>query len=480
MSREDIYYEAMRTRDHRFDGKFFVGVKTTGIYCRPICPARPLRRNVEFFATPLEAEKKGYRPCLRCRPEAAPLSPAWMGTSAIVRRAARALSTRDSLEFDEDQFAELFGVSARHLRRLFRLEIGKTPKQLAFENRLNLARKLIAETSLPLGEVALASGFSSVRRFNDAFKNRFKRRPSEVRRGKVNPDRGLRVTIPYRPPFDYEGLLKMYASHQVGSLEWFTENSMHRLIEFGGKTGEIAITNDSEHSCLVVEVDFPDTSVLHVVIGRVRALFDLDSDPAIIANHLEMNPYLKGLLKKFPGVRLPSGWDPFETAVATILGQLVSVKRGRSLVTDLIELLGKEVQTDRSGRSIKNFPSPRAIANSELVGLKTTRRRRATLNAFASAVAEGKLSLEPTQPVDEFAQQLMAIPGIGAWTANYMALRVLRDTDAFPASDLIISRSLRRIPTGELEQIRPWRGYAAALMWREHGWHTNPEKDRYE
>lgn len=173
MKKEDIYFEAMKTRDHRFDGKFFVGVKTTGIYCRPICPAKPKRENVEFFRNHIEAEEAGYRPCLRCRPESAPRSPAWIGKSAIVQRAVKVLNSQDSLKFDEDQFAEQFGVTARHLRRLFVEEIGKTPKQLSFENRLNLARKLITETALPITEIAFASGFSSIRRFNDSFKDRF-------------------------------------------------------------------------------------------------------------------------------------------------------------------------------------------------------------------------------------------------------------------------------------------------------------------
>src|SRR6218665_2437630 len=203
MKREDVYYEAMKARDHRFDGKFFVGVKTTGVYCRPICPAKPKRENVEFFPNQLEAEKAGYRPCLRCRPEAAPRSPAWIGKSAVVRRAARSL--QEAHELNEDQFAARFGLTARHLRRLFNEEVGKTPKQLFFENRLNLARSLITETSMPLAEVAFASGFGSVRRFNDAFLERFKRSPGGIRRFPIGG--GLTVSLPFRPPYDFPGLL---------------------------------------------------------------------------------------------------------------------------------------------------------------------------------------------------------------------------------------------------------------------------------
>ena len=196
MKRDDAYYEAMKARDARFDGKFFVGVKTTGIYCRPICPAKPKRENVEFFNSHLEAERAGYRPCMRCRPESAPRSPVWIGKSAVVKRAIKMLHHQNTIEFNEDRFADLFGVSARHLRRLFIEEIGKTPKQLSFENRLNLSRTLITETRLPIAEVAFASGFQSVRRFNEAFQKRFKKSPTLVRRNPSAPKEGLKIKLP--------------------------------------------------------------------------------------------------------------------------------------------------------------------------------------------------------------------------------------------------------------------------------------------
>ncbi|MES2857398.1 MAG: Ada metal-binding domain-containing protein, partial [Bdellovibrionota bacterium] len=233
----------MLARDHRFDGKFFIAVKTTKIYCRPICPAKPLRKNVEFFSNHLEAEKAGYRPCLRCRPESAPRSPAWIGKSAVVQRAVKVLTDQASLSLDENKFADQFGVTARHLRRLFNEEIGKTPKQLSAENRLNLARKLLSETGLQISEIAFASGFSSIRRFNDAFKDRFKRKPSEIRRSRhsagdssrdsalESKDR-LKLTLSYRPPFDFDSLLRSYESHRMGNLEWFENGRMHRVIEF--------------------------------------------------------------------------------------------------------------------------------------------------------------------------------------------------------------------------------------------------------
>lgn len=464
--RDDIYFQAMLARDYRFDGKFFIGVKTTGIYCRPICPAKPKRQNIEFFSSHIEAERAGYRPCMRCRPESAPQSPAWIGTSAVVQRAVKVINSQETIDFNEDRFARKFGVTARHLRRLFAEEIGKTPKQLAFENRLNLARKLIVETALPMTEVAFAAGFSSIRRFNSAFKERFKTRPSGVRRDKNALKGGLKILVPYRPPFDFAGLMESYENHRVGDLEWFQDGKMHRIVSLNGKIGEVAISNNEKKLGLEVEISFPDTSVIHLIIARVRDLFDLNSDPVMIANVLEKDPGVKKLLGRSPGIRLPSGWDPFEISVAAILGQLVSVGFGRSLVHDLIEISGRDSKLVRSGRKVKLFPSPQEIIKADLQGLRTTGARKRTLVAFCRAVAEGEISLEPTQDVDAFIQKAMRIKGIGPWTAQYMALKALRSTDAFPASDLILARALERHSREAIDQMRPWRGYVAALFWR--------------
>lgn len=472
MKREDTYYKAMLARDHRFDGKFFIGVKTTGIYCRPICPARPLRQNVVFYPSYLEAERAGFRPCLRCRPESAPRSPAWIGTSAVVQRALKMIHHQNAVELDENRFADLFGISARHLRRLFIEEIGKTPKQLSFENRLNLSRQLVVETSLPITEVVSAAGFNSVRRFNDAFKKRFKKSPSDIRRKKTD-HKSLRVSLSYRPPYDFEGLVASYRSHKIGDLEWFSltddgKTQMNRVVEIDGKVGTIAITNDAKICALRVEIDFPDTSAIGSIIARVRAMFDLDSDPIIIANSIEQTSALKKILKKHEGLRLPSGWDPFEIGIGTILGQFVTIEFGGALMEDLIELLGRPSGLSRNGKSIKLFPQPAAIANSDLVGVRTTNSRKQTLRLFSKAVADGRLSLEPTQDVDEFKKNLLAIKGIGPWTATYMSLKVLRDTDAFPSTDLILARALEFHPAPVIDKISPWRGYAAALLWREY------------
>lgn len=466
MKKEDIYFQAMRTRDYRFDGKFFVGVKTTGIYCRPICPAQPRRENVEFYPNHLEAEKAGYRPCMRCRPESAPMSPVWIGKSAIVQRAIKVLNTRDTLEFDEESFAAQFGVSARHLRRLFIEEVGKTPKQLSFENRLNLSRKLIIETTMTITDIAFAAGFASIRRFNDAFKERFKKTPREFRRGHPLESNELTVSLSYRPPFDFKGLLKSYEAHRIGQLEWFNDESMHRVICFNNKIGKIAISDDPKNSSLLVKIDFPDTSAIHLIVSRVRKLFDLDSDPVVIANALEQVPELKKLIQKHPGIRLPSGWEPFEVAISTILGQLVSIERGRNLVNDLIEIAGTESDYVVGHQSVKLFPTPQQIIKADLSKLKTTQARKQTLKNFAQAIVKKELSLEMTQDVDQFITKALLIKGIGPWTAQYMALKVLRDTNVFPWTDLILARTLSKISKEKIESLSPWKGYAAALLWK--------------
>lgn len=468
MGRDESFYRAMLARDHRFDGKFFVGVKTTGIYCRPICPAKPKRENVEFFTNSYAAEKAGYRPCLRCRPEAAPRSSAWVGTSAVVRRAVRLIPDLIKIE-SEDEFARKFGVSARHLRRLFIEEIGKTPKQLMYEYRLNISRQLIIETGLPMTEIAAASGFRSVRNFNAAFRERFKKNPTQIRRQKNTDSKTITVTLAYQPPYDFLGLLDYYRRHAVDGLEWFEGDTMYRLIDIEGKRGTVAVWDMPERSCLGVEIDFCDISKIHIILSRVRRHFDLDSDPALIANALEGDARIRQILRKYPGVRIPSGWECFETAVAVILGQLVSLEQGRKLMADLIEIAGADsgVKT-ADGKVIKLFPTPKQVVQADLAKLRTTSLRKQTLQNFAEKVLQGEISLEPEQDIKEFCDQVKLIKGIGNWTADYMALRVLRDTDAFPETDLILARAIKIHPRHTIEKMRPWRAYVAVLLWREY------------
>lgn len=468
MSEEEIFYQAMRTRDARFDGKFFVGVRTTGVYCRPVCPARPHPRNVEFFPDAGAAERAGYRPCLRCRPEAAPDSPAWNGASALVQRALRALAESGPERFGEETFAARFGVGARHLRRIFIAEVGKTPARIAAERRLDFARKLIAETGLPMGRIAGSAGFASMRRFNAAIRERFHRSPTEMRRRQRGPagDEGVDLALPFRPPFDWEAMLDYYRSHAIASLEAFPAGAYERLFRFeGGKPGHVRVTR-GPGSTLRIRVRGGDVSDLGRVARAVRRMFDLDADPQAVADAFARCPALERLRLARPGLRAPRGWDPFETAVCAVLGQLVSIPQANRLIAQLIQGYGEEAPDPLGGAPLRWFPSPGAIAGADLGLVRTTSARKAALRELASRAASGTLSFSSAQDPAAFRAALRSIKGIGPWTAEYVCLRAIGDADAFPGTDLVLRRALQADAGIDPGLVRPWRGYAAAHLWR--------------
>jgi AraC family transcriptional regulator of adaptative response / DNA-3-methyladenine glycosylase II len=467
---QEAYYQAMLARDYRFDGKFFVGVKTTGIYCRPICPAKPKRGNVEFFSHATAAEKAGYRPCLRCRPECAPLSPAWYGKSAIVQRALKVMAVTTPCELSEDKFAMQFGVSARHLRRLFNEEVGRTPTQIMHAGRLNFARQLIVETDLPVTVVAMTAGFSSLRRFNDAFKKRFHRAPSPLRkrREEHGGEKGIRLALSYRPPFHWQGLLAFYRSHQIMGVERVTESAYERVFRIGQTVSHMQVRHHGTEPKLEVQVVTADPTVLFAVAQRVRAMFDLDSDPLLVNNSFRSHRFLHSLCVKYPGLRLARGWDPFETAICTILGQLISVRQARNLIQQLVQHYGEKVTHPLTGGEASLFPKPESLVHADLGEVKTTQARKASLRQLAGLVAEGRLNLITPQSADEMRELLLSIPGIGPWSAEYISLRALGSTDAFPGTDLILKRAMEKHRDLDLERIRPWRSYAAVYLWKHY------------
>lgn len=473
MDQAHTYYKAMLARDYRFDGKFFVGVKTTGVYCRPICPARPKRENVEFFAAALLAEKAGYRPCLRCRPEAAPHSPAWSGKSALVQRALRALSEHGTHALDEESFAARFGVGARHLRRLFETEVGKSPKRIMLEGRLDFARKLIVETAVPMADIAFTAGFHSVRRFNDAVRGRFARAPSQLRKRRPkpavpDPGEGLTLSLPYRPPFDWEHAHAYYRSHGIEGVEEFGGGAYARVFRWDGRPGLVRVTLGSGPACLKLDVFGGETRHLARVVRTVRRMFDLDADPLLVANAFAGSRHLSALWKRRPGLRSPRGWDPFETAVCAILGQLVSIPMANRLIAQLVRAHGEPVPHPLTGEETRLFPTPAALAEATLDGVGTTRARKATLRELARRLLTGGLSLESAQDPAAFRAALLDIKGIGPWTAEYIGLRAIADPDAFPATDLVLKRVLETTPGLDLDPVKPWRGYAAAYLWNAH------------
>jgi len=467
MGRDEAFYRAMLARDPRFDGKFFIGVKTTGVYCRPICPARPKPANVEFFPNANAAEHAGYRPCLRCRPEAAPDSAAWNGASALVQRALRALGESGYEDVGEEAFATRFGVGARHLRRLFLAEIGKTPARIAAERRLDFARKLIAETALPMARIAGSAGFASVRRFNAAIRERFRRSPTELRRHKrdLSGSDGVELSLAFRPPFDWEAALDYYRSHALAGLEAFPDGAYERVFRFGsGPVGHLRVTLGAGAK-LRLRVRGGDIADLGRAARAVRRMFDLDADPGAVAAAFAGAPGLERLLRARPGLRAPRGWDPFETAVCAVLGQLVSIPQANRLIAQLIEACGDPVAHPLGG-SLRLFPRPEALAAADLAGVRTTGARKAALRELAARVAAGSLSFSGAQDPAAFRAALRSIKGIGPWTAEYVSLRALGDADAFPAADLVLRRAVEADAGLDPERVRPWRGYAAAHLWR--------------
>ncbi|HJT20673.1 MAG TPA: AlkA N-terminal domain-containing protein [Nitrospira sp.] len=464
-------YRAVLARDNRFDGKFFVAAKTTGVYCRPICPARPKRENVEFFKTAQAAEKAGYRPCLRCRPESAPGSPAWNGTHTTIERALK-LIAQGALEHQtEEAFADRLGITARHLRRLFEQEIGQTPKQIHDTTRLDFARKLIVETRMPITEIAFSAGFRSLRRFNDAVKRRFHRPPSALRslRKPAETMPMIRLSLSYRAPLDWDGVLDYYRRHRIAGVEAIEGETYSRVFKLGeaGATGFFRVRPHGTKPELLLEITISDTRHLLRAVQRIRLMFDLDCDPLLIANAFEQSVFLASLQEKYPGIRLARGFDPFETAIATIVGQVISVRQTARIMGQLVAGYGEEIRHPLSGERVHVFPNPGSLAQADLHAVGITRQKRATIREFSSRVASGRIELERAQDREDFKAAVRTVTGIGAWSAEYMALRALGDTDAFPATDLVLSRVLKNNPTCDPDAVRPWRSYVAVSLWKE-------------
>jgi AraC family transcriptional regulator of adaptative response / DNA-3-methyladenine glycosylase II len=476
MLTDDTRYQAMLARDYRFDGKFFIGVKTTGVYCRPICPARPLRKNVEFFPRAAAAEKAGYRPCLRCHPEAAPLpaAPIHAIDNPLLQRALALLSSNTNLS--DTEFAARLNITPRHLRRLFVTEFGQTPRQLAAAHRLNFARKLLAETKLPITQIALTANFHSLRRFNDAFRARFKRTPTQTRalartpRSRFQPgDNALTLSLPFRPPLHFPHLLSFFRRHALPGLESVSATTYTRLFHLQQTTGllEVSLPPTAAHH-LQLRVTTTNPTLLFELLRRARKMFDLDSDPLLIANAFAPHPILTRLHTAHPGLRLPRGWDPFEMTISAILGQFVSVSYAVTLTAQLLNAYGQPIIHPLTGETVRLFPTPQTLAASDLAAVKTTGARKNTIREISRRLLSNQLFLDDAQDPDTFRANLLAVPGIGPWTAQYIALRALGDPDAFPHTDLILQRALALHPDVNPDSLRPWRAYACIYLWNHY------------
>ena len=462
MFSQQSFQQARLARDARFDGLFYVGVKTTGIYCRPICPA-PLAKeqNVDYFASALAAAKAGYRPCLRCRPESAPGSPAWCGSDTTLKRAVRLIDEGALVEGDQQQLCDRLGISSRYLRKLFQ-RIGISPKQYALYQQVLFAKNLLHQTELPIASVALQAGFQSVRRFQDEFKKQLQLTPSQIRGRRMNaPQQLLTLELSYRPPLAWQHLLHFWRARTLHGVEWVIDNRYGRTFRWQQQAGWFEVEPIPDKDALRLSLFWPHAQGLSQIVAQIRRLLDLDADTKTIDQHLQ--PFFAD--NYLPGVRIPGVWDLSEAALRAILGQQVSVAGARCQLNRLCEVLGQTFSASESGdiltpdgHIMRTFPSDLAILQSDLAMLKIPAARRATILNF---VAERLAA--PSQAPSEW----LKIKGIGPWTISYAQLRGQAAPDCWLAGDLGIQKALQQRADSPFnaEQLSPWRSYATFQLW---------------
>jgi AraC family transcriptional regulator of adaptative response / DNA-3-methyladenine glycosylase II len=476
-------YRALQSRDTRFDGLMFVGVKSTGIYCRPVCPARTAKyENCTFYGSAAAAQQAGYRPCLRCRPETAPELASWRGTSNTVSRALALIAdgALDGEGKSVNALAERLGIGERQLRRLFFQHLGASPIVVAQTQRVLFAKNLIHETRMPMTEVALASGFNSLRRFNEVFRNLFHRPPSTLRRKssvrRPGAKEGITLRVRYRPPYDWESILSFLKARAISGVEVVEEGCYRRTVEIEGSVGSVAVEHLPKKNSLSVNIHFPNVHSLPAIVTRVRRLFDVGADIETIDAHLSNDSRLAPWIAKRPGLRAPGGWDGFELAVRAILGQQISVAAARRLAGQLVALHGRPLPrgSENYPGLTHTFPTSKRLASVRSIALGMPGARLKSLKALAIAANADPNLFRPFGTIEEAIDRLRAIPGIGDWTAQYIALRAIREMDAFPASDIGLLRGAARVdgvpatPISLLhraESWRPWRAYAAQHLW---------------
>jgi AraC family transcriptional regulator, regulatory protein of adaptative response / DNA-3-methyladenine glycosylase II len=472
--------QARLARDARFDGLFFIGVKTTGIYCRPICPARTCRpENVTYFPSAAAAAAAGLRPCLRCRPETAPGTPAWNGTSATVARALNLIREGALNDTSVEALSARLGIGSRHLRRLFQHHLGASPAEIALTQRVLFAKQLVAETNWPITEIAFAAGFGTIRRFNAAFRKIYGQAPSSLRRRPAAnraapPFFQCRLKLAFRPPYNWAAMLAFYRQRAIPGIEVVDDTSYRRTIRLGRTSGAIRLKLLPGSLALDLAVHLNDSAGLLQVVERVRRMFDLDAHMAAIYATLRHDPLLARSIAQHRGLRLPGAWDPFEAAVRAVAGQQISVAAARTVVGRIAALSGRPFDSDGNQPELRHyFPTPEELVAADHTAYGMPEKRAAAIKSLARAVSSGTLTLAITQGLPEFIGRMSALPGIGEWTAHYVAMRGLAEPDAFPASDLGILNALKngdkRPATKEVltraEKWRPWRAYAAIYLW---------------
>jgi AraC family transcriptional regulator of adaptative response / DNA-3-methyladenine glycosylase II len=490
---DNACYRAIVTRDRRFDGRVFIAVKTTGVYCRPICPARtPKRQNVQFFASAAAAQEAGFRPCLRCRPETSPDLGAWRGTSNTVTRALSLIEAGGLDESGVEELGERLGVGERQLRRLFKQHLGASPVAVAQTRRVLLAKQLIHDTQLPMAEVALAAGFGSVRRFNETFQTLYGRAPGHLRRSRRSDISAaaageLTLRLPYRAPYDWDAILAFLAARAIPEVESVREGMYARTVHLDGVSGVIFVSpgdgvspahgvSPGDGAFLNITVRFPRLASLPAIIARVRRVFDLAADPTVIGAHLSEDDLLAPLVAARPGLRVPGAWDGFELAIRAILGQQITVGAARGLAAKLAAAFGTPIVDARANAAglSRVFPNAECLARADLSMLGMPRARREALQSLAQAHVDDPALFSVRRDLNEAIDQLCSLRGIGEWTAQYIAMRELRESDAFPVGDVALLRALANLSGSRVgsqdmlkraERWRPWRAYAALHLW---------------
>ena len=472
-------YNALRSRDPRFDGVFFVGVTSTGIYCRPICTAKtPKAENCRFFDSAAIAEKANFRPCLRCRPE---LAPGNAPVDDAHRIAALIAQHIDEGVLDDgagiETIATKFGWSSRQIRRMVSKELGVSPIELVLTRRLLLAKQLLTETSLPIIDVAFASGFSSVRRFNDAFGSRYGMPPTRFRKAADATAIAARASdtftlqLGYRPPFDWLEMLRFLGARATEGVEAVQGDTYLRTVQLGAHTGWISVTNAPKKRALLVELTHSLTPALPALLGRLRHLFDVSARPDVIDAQLALDPLLAPAVARRPGLRVPGAFDGFELAVRAILGQQVTVRAATTIAGRFAAAFGDAIATPHAALT-HLAPSAQRIARAsvdEIASQGIIQTRARSIIAIAQEIESGRLTLEPGAPTAATISQLVALPGIGAWTAHYIAMRALRWPDAFPTGDIALRNALGGVTASRADELSqpwsPWRSYATLHLW---------------
>lgn len=455
-------------RDARFDGRFYFGVRTTRIYCRPICPAKPKPENITIFRSSSEAERKGFRPCMRCRPDLAPGSNLLAGTANTVGRALRIIENLTGQDLKIETLASSLGVSDRHLRRLFEEYLGASPLEIVITQRLHFAKQLVQTTKIPVTEIAFASGFQSLRRFNEAFKERFQKSPTAIRKDKGIVDSSNSVLkIPLRLPYDWSTIVTYLARHACYGLEEVVGGSYVRFVSISGKIGIVRVSRFGSHAFLSVEFENIPLVEWRGILTRIRYLFDTDHNPFHLPKSENPSP---------EGIRVPGAFDPFETAVSIILSQVISTSHARAKLKSLVKQYGRILRTE-NGREIFSFPTAQVLSEAQIEEIGITKIKADAIRELSKSIIAETISFRAPCEFPELYEKLLSLRGIGTWTASLIMMRCMRDPDAFPLTDLVVAKMIEK----KVCKPSKWsssRSYLAHCLWRDYAEESSVVKKR--